>query len=79
MMNIRSAQQMMKDQTLEYVFPFSGFQFETDVNFVVTTEGRQSAFFKVTISMRIPFGYCIHDGESRRTSTFPLDLRSQRV
>jgi hypothetical protein len=52
MMNIRSAQQMMGNQTLEYVFPFSGSEFQTDVNFVVTTGGRQSTFFQVTISMR---------------------------
>jgi hypothetical protein len=51
MMNIRSAQQMMEDQTLEYVFPFSGFQFETDVNFIVTTEGRQSTFFKTDVNI----------------------------
>jgi len=51
MMNIRSAQQMMKDQTLEYVFPFSGFQFETDVNFIITTESRQSTFFKTDVNI----------------------------
>ncbi|KDR81393.1 hypothetical protein GALMADRAFT_134836 [Galerina marginata CBS 339.88] len=49
--NIRSAQQMMKDQTLEYAFPFSDFQFETDVNFLITTEGRQSTFFKTDINI----------------------------
>jgi len=45
-MNIRSAQEMMKGQTLEYVFPFSGYKFETDVCFLITTEGKQSTFFE---------------------------------
>lgn len=46
-MNIRSVQQMMNYQTLEYIFPFSGFEFETDVNVIITTEGRKSTFFEV--------------------------------
>jgi hypothetical protein len=46
-MNIRAAQEMMKSQTLDYVFPYSGFQFETDVSFIVTTEGKKSTFFQV--------------------------------
>jgi hypothetical protein len=45
-MNIRSAQEMMKTQTLEYAFPFSGYKFETDVCFLITTEGKQSTFFE---------------------------------
>jgi hypothetical protein len=45
-MNIRSAQEMMKAQTLEYVFPFSSYKFETDVCFLITTEGKQSTFFE---------------------------------
>ena len=46
-MNIRSAQEMMKAQTLEYVFPFSGYKFETDVCFLITTEGKESTLFDV--------------------------------
>lgn len=45
-MNIRSAQEMMKAQTLDYVFPFSGYKFETDVCFLITTQGKQSTFFE---------------------------------
>ena len=48
-MNIRATQEMMKTQTLDYVFPFSGFQFETDVNFLVLSEGKQSTLFKVVV------------------------------
>lgn len=48
-MNIRSAQEMMKTQTLEYVFPFSGYKFETDVCFLITTEGKKSTFFEVRL------------------------------
>ncbi|KAF8964094.1 putative alanine racemase-domain-containing protein [Flammula alnicola] len=50
-MNIRAAQEMMKSQTLEYVFPYSSFQFETDVNFLITTEGKQSTFFQTDVNV----------------------------
>ncbi|KIM49017.1 hypothetical protein M413DRAFT_92981 [Hebeloma cylindrosporum] len=59
-MSIRSVQQMLKHQTLEYTFPFSGFEFETDVNVVVTTEGRQSIVFETDIN--IPFRPAISEG-----------------
>jgi hypothetical protein len=77
-MNIRSVQQMMNYQTLEYSFPFSGFEFETDVNVIITTEGRQSTFFEVSELMSVSLNVTIHD-YFRRTSTFPLDLQSRRV
>lgn len=38
---------MMKSQTLDYVFPYSSFHFETDVSFVILTEGKKSTFFQV--------------------------------
>lgn len=40
----------MATQTLDYVFPFSRFSFETDINFIVLASGRKSAFFKVRYS-----------------------------
>ena len=52
-MNIRSVQQMMNYQTLEYIFPFSKFEFETDVNVIITTAGRQSTFFEVNALLRV--------------------------
>ncbi|PPQ78178.1 hypothetical protein CVT25_015511 [Psilocybe cyanescens] len=54
-MNIRATQDMMSEQTLQYIFPFSNFQFETEVNFLVTTEGKRSTFFKtdVTVPLRL--------------------------
>lgn len=45
--NIRAAQEMMKSQTLDYVFPYSSFHFETDVSFMILTEGKKSTFFQV--------------------------------
>lgn len=77
-MSIRSVQQMMNHQTLEYVFPFSGFEFETDVNVIITTEGRQSTFFEVNELTATSLTVTIHD-YFRRTSTFLLNLRFRRV
>ncbi|KAF8892672.1 mini-chromosome maintenance replisome factor-domain-containing protein [Infundibulicybe gibba] len=50
-MNLRAIQKMMSAQTLEYVFPFSRFEFETDVSMVVICEGRKSAFFQTNINI----------------------------
>ncbi|TFK42808.1 mini-chromosome maintenance replisome factor-domain-containing protein [Crucibulum laeve] len=44
--NLRTVQEMMNGQTLQYIFPFSHFAFETDVSFVVLTDGKKSAFFQ---------------------------------
>jgi hypothetical protein len=46
-MNLRALQEMMAGQTLEYVFPFSRFAFQTDVAFLILSEGRKSTFFQV--------------------------------
>lgn len=51
LLNLRAAQEMMNGQTLEYVFPFSRFTFETDVVFLVVCEGRKSAFFQTDINV----------------------------
>ncbi len=40
-------QEMMSSQTLQYAFPFSLYSFETDVVFIVLSEGNKSAFFPV--------------------------------
>ncbi|KAF8803625.1 hypothetical protein BYT27DRAFT_7195476 [Phlegmacium glaucopus] len=50
-MNIRSAQEVMKGQTLEYVFPFSNYKFETDICFIITTEGKQNTFFETNVTV----------------------------
>ncbi|TRM59431.1 hypothetical protein BD626DRAFT_462490 [Schizophyllum amplum] len=52
--NLHATQEMMKDQVLNYVFPFSNFGFETDVSFVVLAEGRKSTFFNQT-TVNVPF------------------------
>ncbi|GLB35181.1 putative mini-chromosome maintenance replisome factor [Lyophyllum shimeji] len=49
--NLRAAQEMMNAQTLEYVFPYSRFEFNTDVAFVVLTEGKRSAFFQTNVTI----------------------------
>jgi hypothetical protein len=38
-LNVRTIQQVINTQTLAYKFPFSGFSFPTDINFVVLAEG----------------------------------------
>jgi hypothetical protein len=47
-MNLRAMQDMMQNQRLGYMFPFSSFEFATDVTFVVLSEGRKSTFFQVS-------------------------------
>lgn len=37
----------MANQTLDYVFPFSQFSFDTDIVFIILTAGKKSPFFKV--------------------------------
>jgi len=45
--NIRTLQDAISNQILDYEFPFSRFQFTTDLSFVILTEGKKSAFFQV--------------------------------
>lgn len=46
-MNLRAAQATMRNQSLEYIFPFSSYTFETDINFIVLANGKKSTFFEV--------------------------------
>ena len=47
--NLRSIQETMQTQSLDYRFPFSStFNFETDLNFIITTQGKKSTFFQVS-------------------------------
>jgi hypothetical protein len=41
----------MTNQSLEYVFPFSRFAFQTDVACLVLSEGRKSTFFQTHINV----------------------------
>ncbi|KAH7889846.1 putative alanine racemase-domain-containing protein [Phlebopus sp. FC_14] len=50
-MNIRAIQEVMNSQTLEYTFPFSKFTFNTDISFIVLSEGRKSAFFQSAVNV----------------------------
>ncbi|KZT26349.1 hypothetical protein NEOLEDRAFT_1113066 [Neolentinus lepideus HHB14362 ss-1] len=51
--NVVAAQNAMSSQTILYAFPFSQFSFNTDMNFVVMTEGSKSAFFKTDIILPV--------------------------
>ncbi|KAJ6606625.1 putative alanine racemase-domain-containing protein [Mycena vulgaris] len=50
-MNLRALQEMMTGQTLEYIFPFSRFVFQTDVTFLILSEGKKSTFFQTNINV----------------------------
>ncbi|KAJ7470418.1 putative alanine racemase-domain-containing protein [Mycena latifolia] len=50
-MNLRALQEMMTGQTLEYAFPFSRFAFQTDVAFLILSEGKKSTFFQTNINL----------------------------
>lgn len=77
-MNIRAAQKMMETQVLDYLFPFSGFQFETDVNFIVMTIGKQSTFFKAC-PKHLEHSAGLNTDSFRRISTFRLTPRLLRL
>ncbi|KAF8185027.1 mini-chromosome maintenance replisome factor-domain-containing protein [Mycena galopus ATCC 62051] len=50
-MNLRTLQETITNQTLEYVFPFSRFAFQTDIAFLILSEGRKSTFFQTHINV----------------------------
>lgn len=60
-MTIRAVQETMRHQTLEYIFPFSSYTFETDINFIVLANGKQSTFFEVIINAKGLFGKLTFD------------------
>jgi len=49
--NLRDVQEMINAQTLAYVFPYSRFAFNTDVAFVILSEGKKSAFFQTDVNI----------------------------
>ncbi|KXN90462.1 Mini-chromosome maintenance complex-binding protein [Leucoagaricus sp. SymC.cos] len=49
--NLRAVQGVMTGQTLDYAFPFSQFSFQTDISFVVLTEGKKCAFFQTSVNI----------------------------
>ncbi|TEB36041.1 hypothetical protein FA13DRAFT_1762243 [Coprinellus micaceus] len=51
--NLRMVQETMATQTLDYVFPFSQFSFEADINFIVLASGRKSAFFQTQLQIPV--------------------------
>ncbi|TFK25023.1 hypothetical protein FA15DRAFT_668897 [Coprinopsis marcescibilis] len=53
LLNLRQIQDMINMQTLDYVFPFSRYTFETDVTFLVIAGGNRSAFFKTHLEVPV--------------------------
>ncbi|KAE9408777.1 hypothetical protein BT96DRAFT_962714 [Gymnopus androsaceus JB14] len=49
--SLRALQDVIRNQTLEYVFPYSGFRFETDIGCIVCTEGKHSAFVETHVTV----------------------------
>lgn len=48
--NLRAVQDVMNAQSLEYIFPYSRFAFDTDINILTLSQGRKSTFFQVRTS-----------------------------
>ncbi|KAF9001982.1 putative alanine racemase-domain-containing protein [Cyathus striatus] len=51
LLNFRAIQDIISLQRLDYVFPFSSFGFDTDINFVILTDGHKSGLFQTSINM----------------------------
>ncbi|KZO89923.1 hypothetical protein CALVIDRAFT_551728 [Calocera viscosa TUFC12733] len=49
--NIATMQSVITAQTLAYAFPFSSYEFPTDLSFVITTSGSKSPFFNTDINV----------------------------
>ena len=47
MRSLKDIQDVMSNQQLRYVFPFSQFSFDTEIGFIILVEGRRSPFFTV--------------------------------
>ncbi|EAU88420.2 hypothetical protein CC1G_05186 [Coprinopsis cinerea okayama7 len=62
LLNLKQVQDMINHQTLDYVFPFSRYSFETDINFIVLAAGKRSAFF--TTHLQVP----VQAAQSRASS-----------
>ena len=43
--SLKDVQDVMSDQSLRYVFPFSRFSFNTEIGFLLLVGGRRSPFF----------------------------------
>lgn len=47
MRSLKDVQDVMNNQQLRHVFPFSEFSFNTEIGFILLVEGRRSPFFTV--------------------------------
>ena len=78
-LNLRTVQDAIAYQTVDYVFPFSRFSFETDISFLVLSGGSSSPFFKVGSGS----DYCLHGcpcSRLRRPSyRYPFGLRLKTI
>jgi len=68
LLNIRAMQEVLDSQSLQYIFPYSSFSFDTDLNFILLAEGRKSTFFQTHFN--VPF---------RPASDVPLDELKTRL
>ncbi|KAJ3783713.1 hypothetical protein GGU11DRAFT_783438 [Lentinula aff. detonsa] len=61
--NLRALQEVIRNQTLEYVFPYSGYRFETDIGCIVCTEGKKSALVETHITVPLEPGDSLTSSE----------------
>lgn len=71
-LTIRAVQEAMRHQSVEYIFPFSSHTFETDLNFIVLSNGKQSTFFQVIIIAR--FFHRFIDDHLQTNLNIPMQL-----
>ncbi|THH20559.1 hypothetical protein EW146_g833 [Bondarzewia mesenterica] len=69
-LNIMAVQDVMTSQSLSYKFPFSHFSFPTDIQFIVLSEGKKSAFLKTDIT--VPFEASRNSNLYKRKSMITL-------
>jgi len=50
-LNVRALKQCISSQTIAYSFPFNDFSFSTDLNFLVLTQDRKSAFVDTDVNV----------------------------
>jgi hypothetical protein len=47
--NLKTMQEVINIQKLDYIFPYTNYSFDTDLDVIILTEGRKSAFFQVRL------------------------------
>ncbi|KAF8626177.1 hypothetical protein AX15_005063 [Amanita polypyramis BW_CC] len=74
LLNIRAVQETLDSQTLQYIFPYSRFSFDTDLNFIVLSDGRKSTFFQTQFNIPLQPASDIRPDELKSRLYKPRDM-----